>query len=204
MPSSRTLTLALLVPVAIAILIQLVPYGHDHTNPPAGRLVQWDSPRTQELARRACFDCHSNETKWPWYSSIAPISWRIQTHVREGREKLDFTAFDPANEDVADAAGEASETITKGEMPPSDYLLAHPEARLTPEEKQALMRGLDATFAAFGEGGEKGEGGAGGEGGERGERGEAGERGALAPARGDSLAGARRAAGERDRDGDRD
>lgn len=170
MPASRRLMFVLLVPVAAIIALQLVPYGRDHSAPADGAQPAWSSARTIELAKRACYDCHSNETRWPWYSNIAPISWRIFRHVEEGREKLNFSAFDPRNEHVADAAGEAGETVTKKEMPPSDYLLAHPEARLTAEERKLLAAGLDSTFAAFaeheGKGGEKGGavGKAGGEG----------------------------------------
>ena len=65
--------LAILAVVALALLIQLVPYGRAHTNPPVVAEPNWDSPQTRELAVRACFDCHSNETTWPWYSNIAPI-----------------------------------------------------------------------------------------------------------------------------------
>ena len=60
---------------ALVVLPQLVPYGRDHRNPPITGTPTWDSPRTAELARRACFDCHSHETRWPWYSSLAPLSW---------------------------------------------------------------------------------------------------------------------------------
>jgi mono/diheme cytochrome c family protein len=73
----------LLVLVAAA---QLVPYGRDHDNPPVAAEPTWDTPTTRELARRACFDCHSNETQWPWYSNIAPLSWLIQRDVEEGRD----------------------------------------------------------------------------------------------------------------------
>ena len=158
MRDSHKLATALFAGVALLIAIQLVPYGHDHAAPPDGTLVAWDSPATQALAERACYDCHSNRTRWPWYASIAPLSWRIQTHVMRGREDLNFTAFDPTTRDVAEAAGEAGETVTKGEMPPNDYLLAHPQARLSSNEKQTLVAGLNRTFAAFverEEGGEK-------------------------------------------------
>ncbi len=159
MSRSRSLVLALSVPVVLLIAAQLVPFQKDHTNPPDGVVTKFDSPATQKLAERACFDCHSNRTKWPWYASIAPISWRIGQHVQEGREKLNFTAFEAGNEKMADAAGEAGESVTKGQMPPADYLLMHPEARLTATEKAALVRGLDASLAAYGEkGGESGEG----------------------------------------------
>ena len=159
MSPSRGALLGFGVPILILLAIQLVPYGRDHANPPARQSVTWDSPRTEELARRACFNCHSNETRWPWYSSIAPISWRIQTHVIGGRKKLDFTAFDAGNEKMAEAAGEAAETVTRGDMPPQDYMLMHPEARLTYAEKRELVAGLEATFAAFaGHGGRGAEG----------------------------------------------
>jgi hypothetical protein len=156
MNPSRPLLLTFSVLVLIVGVAQLIPYGRQHTNPADGTLAAFDSPETRALAERACFDCHSNHTKWPWYASLAPISWRIQHHVDEGREKLNFTAFDAGNEKMADAAGEASESITQGEMPPADYLLMHPEARLTASEKAALANGLDGTFAGFvgkGEGG---------------------------------------------------
>ncbi len=156
MHPSRRLVIAFAIPVALFAAVQLVPYGRDHSAPADGRTPAWDSPRTQQLAERACRDCHSNQTRWPWYASIAPVSWRIQNHVQEGREKLNFSAFDPGNEEVAEAASEAGETVSKNEMPPFDYLLAHPEARLTAEERRALAAGLDATFGGAGREGGRG------------------------------------------------
>jgi mono/diheme cytochrome c family protein len=149
MSALRTVSMTLAVAVLALAAIQLIPYGRQHTAPADGQLTAFDSPRTAELAQRACFDCHSNRTQWPWYSSLAPISWRIQNHVDEGRKALNFTALDTSSEDGAEAAGEAGETLQKGEMPPQDYLLAHPEARLTAQERQDLARGLDRTFAAL-------------------------------------------------------
>ena len=148
-PSRRLLMLAGTTLAGLFALFQLVPYGRAHTNPPVTATASWDSPRTEELARRACLDCHSHDTRWPWYSNIAPISWRIQNHVDEGRAKFNVSAMDRPQEE----AGEAAETVQKGEMPPFDYLLAHPEARLSAAEKQDLIRGLEATFG--GEGGSR-------------------------------------------------
>lgn len=144
--------------------IQLVPYGRDHTNPPVTGEPSWDSPRTRELAERACFDCHSNETVWPAYASVAPFSWLVQDHVDEGREKLNFSEFDRPQEE----AHEASEVVAEGEMPIWNYVWLHPEASLTDAERQELVTGLQATLG--GEGGEGGEQAALGERGERGER----------------------------------
>jgi hypothetical protein len=141
-------------PLGIVVLlllfgaVQVVPYGRDHSNPMVRAEPAWDSVRTRELAVRACFDCHSNETKWPWYSNIAPLSWTIQNHVDIGRAKLNFSEWDRPQEE----AGESAESVTKGEMPTTDYKLLHPEARLSATEKTELVRGLEATFGRSGEG----------------------------------------------------
>lgn len=138
-----------IVVLAIAglLLIQLVPYGRSHTNPPVVSEPQWDSPQTRDLAKRACFDCHSNESVWPWYSNIAPVSWLVQRDVDEGRSKLNFSNWGQPlqGEEGRMEPREISEVIADGEMPLPIYLIMHPEARLTPAEKEALMRGLDAT-----------------------------------------------------------
>lgn len=140
---SRPLLRNVLLGLAGAFLLaQAVPYGRDHTNPPIEAEPPWDSPRTRDLARRACFDCHSHETVWPWYSHIAPLSWRLWHHVEEGREHFNVSAWNRPQRHAKDAAHETEE----GEMPLWDYLLLHPEARLTPEETADLVRGLDATF----------------------------------------------------------
>ena len=142
------------------VAIQLVPYGRAHTNPPVTGEPVWDSATTRALAVRACFDCHSNETVWPWYTNIAPISWRLQMHVDEGREKLNLSEGGTGGQEVDDVA----EVVREGEMPPWDYLLAHPEARLSDAETQALLDGFARTFGENGE--EAGESGSDDEGGD--------------------------------------
>lgn len=129
--------------LAAAILaLQLVPYGRSHTNP-AGRVEpRWDSPATRALAVRACYDCHSNETVWPWYSFVAPVSWLAQRDVDEGRRKLNFSEWDRRQKE----AHESAQTVGKGEMPPWFYALAQPDARLTAAESEALIAGLGATL----------------------------------------------------------
>lgn len=128
-----------------AVAIQFIPYGKDHTNPPVMSEVQWDSPRTQELFNRACADCHSNETKYPWYSNIAPISWLIAHDIEEGREKMNVSMIGVQKKNkLKDAADEVKE----GEMPIPPYLIAHPEARLSDAEKKELAEGLEKTFGA--------------------------------------------------------
>ena len=124
------------------LLLQLVPYGRNHTTPPVVAEPNWDSPETRALAERACFDCHSNETVWPWYSHVAPVSWLVQRDTMEGREHLNFSTWGRGGEEDGE---EMAEVIAEGEMPPAIYLVTHPEARLTAAEKQALMQGLQAT-----------------------------------------------------------
>ncbi len=124
-------------------LAQLIPYGKDHTNPPVLAEPNWDSPKTKEIFMRACGDCHSNETKWPWYSNIAPISWSVYHHVMEGREHFNVSMWGKQKKNEGE---DAAEEVEKGEMPLKSYLLAHPEARLSDADKKALIDGLKKTF----------------------------------------------------------
>ncbi len=123
---------------------QLVPYGRDHTNPRVVREPAWQQPSTRALAVRACFDCHSNETRWPWYSQVAPLSWLVQRDVDVGRRVVNFSEWDRPYEE----AGESAETVLEGEMPPAIYLALHPSARLSAEEQRALADGLSATIGS--------------------------------------------------------
>ncbi len=101
----------------------------------------WDAAQTRDLAVRACFDCHSNETVWPWYSNIAPVSWAVQRDVDGGRDKLNFSEWHLEHE-----GDEAAETVRDRSMPPRQYLFMHPEARLSDTELDALAAGLAATL----------------------------------------------------------
>ncbi len=124
------------------LLIQLVPYGHNHTNPPVVQEPQWDSPQTRALAARACFDCHSNETAWPWYTNVAPASWLIQHDVEEGQRQLNFSEWNKLQRE----ARNAGRVVQRGELPDPKYLPLHPDARLTDAEKQALIQGLNTSL----------------------------------------------------------
>jgi len=123
-------------------LTQLVPYGRDHTNPPVVSEPPWSSPKTRELFFRACKDCHSNETHWPWYASVAPASWLVHNDVTEGRSKFNVSRWGRGRQEADEAAG----LVREGEMPPWFYLPAHPGARLAAADKQELIRELIETF----------------------------------------------------------
>jgi hypothetical protein len=188
--------------------IQLIPVNR--TNPQVTSAIQWDSPQTEALARQACMDCHSNETTWPWYSHIAPISWLTYYDVMRGRSELNLSNLGstqgqapgaPRNQpqDLAYRLGQIlaggsdrrgpegrerppefsgqqpqggdfqpgqrpegggfpaggfggrlaerlSEVFQSGKMPPSNYTMIHSAARLTSDQAQQLLKGLEATF----------------------------------------------------------
>jgi hypothetical protein len=128
------------------VVLQVIPGGSINPkfaapgNPEVTYTIQWDSAQTEQLARAACFDCHSNETKYPWYSNIAPMSWLVNKDINEGRRKMNFSTGSHLFTD------EMEEQISKGMMPLPIYLPLHPEANLTAEQKQQLIDGLLATF----------------------------------------------------------
>ncbi len=128
-------------------LIQLIPYRV--TNPPVVREPNWDSPRTRELAVRACFDCHSNETNTLWFEDIAPLSWWITNHVEEGRSALNFSEWGRGEAD------DVVEATRNGSMPPDYYtwLGLHSDAKLSARERQELADGLRRTIQQSGGGG---------------------------------------------------
>ena len=124
------------------VAIQLVPYGRDHTNPPIAGEPTWNAPATRALAKQACFDCHSNETEWPAYASIAPVSWLVQYDVDEGRAVLNFSEWTRPQKEAKEAAKEMRE----GEMPPAAYKLIHAHARLSAADLDRLAQGLTQTL----------------------------------------------------------
>ncbi len=142
------LIVALLFLFAVPALLTFAAGGA--SNPPVTNQVSWDSPQTKALFYRACADCHSNETRWPWYAKVPPISFLVTHNVSEGRSKFNISTQDMGK------ASDAAEAVSEGKMPPLDYQLMHPEARLSPAERQALAQGLQKTF-----GGELGHGKAG-------------------------------------------
>lgn len=134
----------ILIGLAItAVAIQFIPYGKDHTNPPVISEPAWDSPRTKELFNNACANCHSNQTKYPWYSNVAPVSWLLARDVQEGREHFNVSTWGVQKENEGK---KAAKEVREDEMPPWFYLPTHPEAKLSDAEKQELINGLKKTF----------------------------------------------------------
>lgn len=141
--NAKALTVFFGSTVATLLIIQLIPFGKDHSNPPVNGEPAWSSPRTRKLMVNACFGCHSNSVEYPVYASVAPISWTVQSHIDEGREKVNYQEWNSQQRN----ADETIEVIKEGSMPPSYYTMfgKHPEAKMTDAEISELIAGLRAT-----------------------------------------------------------
>jgi Haem-binding domain len=118
--------------------IQLVPYGWRHPNPPATQDAPWPDAESERIARASCYDCHSNETEWPVYSYVAPMSWLVRSDVESRRDELNFSEWDRDDGD----ADKAIEEVVDGSMPPDRYTMIHRGARLTDAEAERLVDAL--------------------------------------------------------------
>jgi len=126
--------------LAVFLLIQLIPI--DRTNPPTTQEPNWSSPEARVLVQQSCFQCHSNETEWPWYSYVAPASWLIKYDVVAAHEAFNFSEWDQNPGTLS----EMVRNIQRGNMPPLQYTLFHPGAKLDAQQKQALIEALTTTL----------------------------------------------------------
>ncbi len=119
------------------VALQFIPV--ERTNPPVTGLV--DAPEdVLTTLRRSCWDCHSNETDWPWYAYVAPMSLRVSQHVWMGREHVNFTEWDGYDAEERDESyEEIAKEIDRGGMPLKDYLLVHRNAKLTTSDRERLV-----------------------------------------------------------------
>lgn len=127
-----------------AILLLMQFYRIDKTNPPVDAskdfIKSQNVPASMAtMIKNACYDCHSHETKYPWYTNVMPFSWWIKGHIDHGREKLNFSEWtDYASDDKIHNLKEAAETLVETRMPLASYLIGHPEARISKEERKQL------------------------------------------------------------------
>ncbi len=127
----------LVVSVGLFIVLQLIPLNQN--NPPVIQAVNAPA-EIQKILKTSCFDCHSNETVWPWYSRIAPASFLITHDVNDGRKHLNFSDFSEMDAfDSTDVAEEIIEALEDGKMPLPPYLMLHPDARLSDSQVKALI-----------------------------------------------------------------
>jgi len=145
----RRLFLAVGLLVVVFLLVQLFPVGAIFVSmqrvedPPARQTFDWPTADAADITRRACYDCHSNETVWPWYANIAPGSWLMTRHVNNGRAVLNFSEID--FEAVADASHfmDHARWHIYNDMPPRPYLLLHPDANLTDAQRELVLSDLE-------------------------------------------------------------
>jgi hypothetical protein len=124
--------------LALVLILQAVPV--ERTNPPVGRGPLLP-PDVEAILRRSCYDCHSNETAWPWYSYLAPVSWIVTDHVNEGREHLNFSTWNEYEiDDIEHMLEEMAEEVEDGTMPLPSYVRLHRDARLSDSERETLIR----------------------------------------------------------------
>ncbi len=98
------------------------------------------SPKIKELLVRSCYDCHSNHTNWPWYSYVAPVSFEVRSHVKNGRKWLNFSIWNQYDEKKKQELLKGIAKAIDWKMPPPDYMLMHKNARLTPEERAEIKK----------------------------------------------------------------
>jgi hypothetical protein len=134
----RRRVIAALIGLAVALVAAQLA-APERSNPPVEVEVP-APPEVREVLRRSCYDCHSNETVWPWYSRVAPVSWLLAHDVNEGREYVNYSTWNRLPpEKQAEMIHESWEHVAEGDMPPWQYLPLHRRARLG-EEDRALLR----------------------------------------------------------------
>jgi hypothetical protein len=140
----KWLKLSLITLVALVVAAQVVRPAR--TNPPVDPQKEITAhmqvdPAVMATLSRACNDCHSNRTEWPWYSNVAPVSWLVAHDVNDGREELNFSEWGASKEkEPGKLLGKICSEVTEGEMPMATYTLIHPQAKLTREEVQNVCR----------------------------------------------------------------
>ena len=136
----KNILIALLI-VFVVMQVVRIDTKNPATNPSEVLSEANMTPEVKNLLSVACYDCHSNNTRYPWYSNIAPVSWWLQNHVREGREELNFSEWNSMDAREKDhKLKECVEMIEEGEMPMNSYTWTHADAQLTAEQQAVLIR----------------------------------------------------------------
>jgi hypothetical protein len=135
------------IAIALLIALQLVPV--DRSNPPVETEISVPDP-VRQILRKACYDCHSHETRWPWYAYVAPVSWYVHHDVEHAREHLNFSAWNRYDaEEQRELFEEIDEEVSERSMPLPIYVSLHAEARLTSAELRTLTEWAEGMSAAL-------------------------------------------------------
>jgi hypothetical protein len=140
MEKKRIVAYVLVALVVVFVLIQFIP-GGAMTNPPVTGEIQ-APPAVMQIMKTSCYDCHSNETVWPWYSHVAPVSWLVRHDVNEGREHLNFSTWDSASErrQARRLRFGIPHVMDEHEMPLWYYTIIHRHAVLSDSQRQTLRQ----------------------------------------------------------------
>ncbi|MDG3581541.1 MULTISPECIES: heme-binding domain-containing protein [Galbibacter] len=126
----------------VLIIMQFFPPAENKsdTTPPTDLILATSPPKEVEaIITNACYDCHSNNTRYPWYANIEPVSYWMAAHIEEGREHLDFSQWELyANKKKAHKLDEMIEAVTEGWMPLKSYTWIHNDAKLTDEQAKTI------------------------------------------------------------------
>jgi len=140
-----------IVLAVIALLVIIQFFRIDKSHPPIDQKKDFITftkapAEIGTLVKNACYDCHSYETKYPWYFNVAPVSWLLKNHVNEGRRHVNFSLWrDYDKEKQAKRLDHCTEMINEGEMPLSAYVMMHSEADLSAAQKKELTDYFDST-----------------------------------------------------------
>ena len=130
------------LPAALGVFAVLQFFNPARTNPPVKNdFIAAAKPPASVAAtiRAACYDCHSHETRWPWYSRVAPVSWLVVSDTTEGREHLNLSEWPAETAGAAKKLDRINEVLDYREMPPKKYTLIHADARLTETQRKEIM-----------------------------------------------------------------
>jgi hypothetical protein len=147
----KRLLVVIAIVLVVVIGIQFIPVGR--TNPPIHADLK-AAAKVHAILQRSCYNCHSNETRWPWYAHVAPISWMLANDVHEARSHVNFSdwgTLDPSLQ--ARRAAEVWDEVKSGDMPLRQYLLIHPDARLSADDKSLIREWAETYGAALDPGG---------------------------------------------------
>lgn len=139
--------------VIVVAIIAMQFFRIDKTNPtivPAEQMTTLLQPpvEVEKILKNACYDCHSYETEYPWYTDIAPISWWIKNHIIKGRENLNFSTWGQYDkEGQNEALRRSKRMVVKGFMPPQQYMAGHPEANLTLGKREIIAKWLESQIS---------------------------------------------------------
>jgi len=130
---------AVIISIAVIVLIQFIPVNRDNPATDPSSEIKLDG-EVKLIVQTACYDCHSNNTKWPWYSYVAPVSWLVSYDVSQGRDEVNFSIWNTyPQKRITRKLTEIAEEVEKGEMPLPKYVIMHSEADLDESQRKVLV-----------------------------------------------------------------